>query len=69
MYARKLLSTRLIRYEFDAFINISYYYSPQSHDCLIPTYQQVRPYSLSNVLLTRSGNNSFTIRDIGQNSR
>ncbi|CAF3541189.1 unnamed protein product [Adineta steineri] len=69
MYARKLLSTRLIRYEFDAFINSSYCYSPQSHDCLIPTYQQLRPYSLSNALLTRSGNNSFTIRDIGQNSR
>ncbi|UJR28698.1 hypothetical protein I4U23_009927 [Adineta vaga] len=69
MYARKLLTTRLIRYEFDIFINSSCYYTQQSHASLTPSYQQLRSYSLSNRLLTRSGNNSFTIRDIGQHSK
>jgi len=69
MYARKLLTTRFIRPEFDLFINNSHNYSQQSHSFLAHRFHQSRPYSISNILLTRSGNNSYTIRDIGQNSK
>jgi hypothetical protein len=87
MYARKILSTRLIRHEFgienfiliiiylivciyiDIFINSSHNYSQKKHDFLARRCQQLRSYSISNILLTRSGNSSYTIRDGGQNSK
>ncbi|CAF0848205.1 unnamed protein product [Rotaria sordida] len=69
MYVRKLLTARFIRCEFDVFVNNSHHYSQRTHNFLISKFQQLRPYSLSNVSLARSGNNSYTIRDFGQGSK
>ncbi|CAF4092003.1 unnamed protein product [Rotaria sp. Silwood2] len=44
-------------------------YTPQSRNLVIPKYQHLRTYSLSSSVLTRSSNNSYTIRGIGQNSK
>jgi hypothetical protein len=85
MYARKLLLRRFLRYEFGRkiyfinkssyfyiigiFINISHYCSPQLNNIFIPKFQQLRKYSLSTTVLTRSGNRSYTTRDMGHNSK
>ncbi|CAF0936090.1 unnamed protein product [Adineta ricciae] len=69
MYARKLLTARFIRYEFDILINGPSYHAQQSNSFLTPNYQERRSYSLSNTLSTRTGNNSFTTRDNGQYSK
>src|SRR5690349_5027706 len=59
----------MISISIDIFFNSSHKYSQKSHDFLAHRYRQSRPYSVSNILLTRSNNNSNIIRDIGQGSR
>ncbi|CAF1025321.1 unnamed protein product [Adineta ricciae] len=66
MYARKFLLKRFLRQEFDLFIKPC---STRPRSAFIPRSEQLRPYSLSSTVSARSNNNSFTPRDIGQNSK
>jgi hypothetical protein len=44
-------------------------YSQQSRNVSVSKFQQLRTYSLSSSVLTRSNNNSSTTRNIGQSSK
>jgi ATP-dependent Clp protease ATP-binding subunit ClpX len=66
MYARKFLSRKFLHYQFDVFLNRS---SRQSYSVFGPKFHQLRTYSLSSTVLTRSTNNSSTTRNIGQSSK
>ncbi|CAF0986550.1 unnamed protein product [Rotaria sp. Silwood1] len=63
MYVRKVLLRKFLRHEFDIFINC---FLQQSRNLVIPKCQHLRAYSLSSSVLTRSSNNSYTIRGMGQ---
>ncbi|CAF0992356.1 unnamed protein product [Rotaria sordida] len=66
MYIPKVLLRKFLRHEFDIFINRCF---QQSRSLIIPKHQHLRTYSLSSSLFTRSSNNSYTIRGIGQSSK
>ncbi|CAF4432808.1 unnamed protein product [Rotaria socialis] len=66
MYVRKVLLRKCLRHELDVFINRC---SQPSRSLIIPKHQHSRSFSLSNSVSTRSGNNSYTIRGLGQSSK
>jgi hypothetical protein len=83
MYTRKLLSRKFFHHEISIkyfifeFIDLHFSiidillnrYSQQSRNLSVSKFQQLRTYSLSSSVLTRSNNNSSTTRNIGQSSK
>ena len=66
------LITKLIKFCYSLVtkdIIVNNYCEYQSRSLWACKYRQIRTYSLSNSILTRSGNSSYTIRNIGQNSK
>ncbi len=64
---------------FSFYFSLNHYFSiidlflkcslKQSYNLYVPKYHQLRTYSLSNTVLTRSSNNSASTRNIGQSSK